>query len=313
MPIVSIVPGQLFALYLTVARGLDPERPTLDLEGHRDPLTCADLARVRRRSPCPTHGSRIPAGSPSPMSHEPRPTASAPARMKSGAVSTVTPPVASSGMRKAAERTDEGWAGHRGREELHRRCAGTPGGEDLRRGEGARDERDAAVGGPFDQLGIDMRRDKEGRAGVVGALGRVGRQDRRRRSGARSRRRGGRPSGALRRAIASGSLRVSSKARTPPRSRPSATSRTVSAVSFRAIATTPPSRSPAGIGGRASVTRGRGRGRARRPGPGAWPAKPLAVCEKPQSGTSDRRSAGRARAPGRSARRRRTRSRRTSS
>ncbi len=27
MPIVSIVPGQLFALYLTVARGLDPERP----------------------------------------------------------------------------------------------------------------------------------------------------------------------------------------------------------------------------------------------------------------------------------------------
>jgi glucosamine--fructose-6-phosphate aminotransferase (isomerizing) len=27
MPIVAIVPGQLFALHLTVARGLDPERP----------------------------------------------------------------------------------------------------------------------------------------------------------------------------------------------------------------------------------------------------------------------------------------------
>ena len=27
MPIVSIVPGQLFALHLTLARGLDPERP----------------------------------------------------------------------------------------------------------------------------------------------------------------------------------------------------------------------------------------------------------------------------------------------
>ena len=216
---------------------------------------------------------------------------------------------------RAAELADEGRTGDRGREELHGRGARPPGSEDLGRGECAGQERDSALDGPIDQLGIDMRRHEEGRARIDGSFGGLECQH-----GPRADLEcgalcvaGGRPE--RRRApSSSGSLRVSSKARTPPRSRPSATSRTDVSVRFRAIATTPHSTSPAGIGGRASVTAGRGRGRARRRAHAAWPAKPRgrsARSRSPARATGD--PPERARGPDRSARRRRTRFRRTSS
>ena len=88
------------------------------------------------------------------MSQLPTPTATAPARMKSAAVSAVTPPLGHE--RDVGERpmalAHERRAGHGRREELDRGRAGSPRGQHLGRGERAGERRDAAGGGPGDQL-----------------------------------------------------------------------------------------------------------------------------------------------------------------
>ena len=258
----------------------------------------------------------IPAGSPSPMSHEPRPTATAPARMKSGAVSTVTPPVGSSGMcgnGPRNSRTNAGPATEAGKsftaEAPARQAArisvgvNAPGRNGIPRSTAHSISSGSTCGDTRKVAPASMARSAASSLSTVPAP--IS-------SAVPSAWRAAAPSTSS--ACSSGSLSVSSKARTPPRSRPSATSGTFSAVRFRAIATTPPSRSPAGIGGRASVTAGRGRDRAPRRAHAASPAKPRGPSARTRSpARATGGPPGRARGPGRSARRRRTRFRRTSS
>ena len=109
-----------------------------------------------------------PAGSASPTSQPPSPTATAPAAMNAPAVSAVTPPVGTTGMSGNGPRSSRMNAGPtcRGREELDRGGAGPPGREDLGRGRRAGERRDAASGGPGDEFDVGVRHHEERRAGL---------------------------------------------------------------------------------------------------------------------------------------------------
>ncbi len=214
-----------------------------DVGGHQRRASRADATasttwRARRVTPFAT---------PSPTSQLPRPTATAPAAMNDPAVSAVTPPVGMSGMSGNGPQAlpDERRPERRGGEELHRGRAGPPRGEDLGRGGGARECRDAPRGRPADQLGVGRRHHEEGRTGVHGEPGVLDAQhgpgaDRDTRAGAGDGLDGPERDG-LR--LVEGDLeRVDATLR--PRA--SATAGAVSAESRRAMATTPPARRPRG-------------------------------------------------------------------
>ena len=198
--------------------------------------------------------SRIPAGPPSPSSQPPIPTATAPAAMNAGAVSRVTPPVGTSGMSGNGprnSRTNAGPAEDAGKS----LTAAAPARQAARTSVGVAQPGSVGMPRPAAQATRSASRCGMTRKVAPASIARRAASIDRTVPAPISSPSAGPTRAAAsiaRRASASGSLSVSSKARTPPPTRASATAGTAAADTCRPIATTPALANPAGIAGRAA-------------------------------------------------------------
>ena len=197
---------------------------------------------------------RIPPGSPSPSSQPPIPTATAPAEMKAGAVSSVTPPVGSSGMSgngPRSSRTNEGPAEEAGKS----LTAAAPARHAARISVGV-----AAPGKAGMPRAAAHATSSASRCGITrnvapASIARCAASIDRTVPAPSSMPASAAPPATAsidRRASASGSFNVSSKARTPPSASAVRMCAPRSAAIRRPMATTPPLVIPAGISGRVS-------------------------------------------------------------